>query len=192
MGGDYRRQMWNYYSPGKLAGSYTFSGIFTNLPGTQGTGSGFADLLLGYPSGTSMSINDYTFRMNINCAGMYIQDDFKVTPKLTLNLGVRWEYNGPYSEANGQFASFNPTIPNRTTGNLGEVQFAKIDTSLSHFTPNVFTNFLPRIGFAWNVIPKWVVRGGYGMYLLPTIGYGGYGPVSQYARRAPGSPVWTA
>ena len=45
-GGDYRRQMWNNYQPGKLSGSYTFSGAFTNLPGAQGTGSGFADLLL--------------------------------------------------------------------------------------------------------------------------------------------------
>ncbi|MCE5309410.1 MAG: TonB-dependent receptor [Acidobacteriales bacterium] len=180
MGGDYRRQMWNFYNPGKLSGNYTFSNTFTALQGVTPTGYGLADLLLGYPTNTGISINDYTFRMNINCAGMYFQDDFKVLPKLTLNLGVRWEYNGPYSEANGQFASFNPNLKNRTTGNLGEVEFAKIDFSGSHFSPNVFTNFLPRIGFAYNFIPKWVVRGGYGMYLLPTIGYGGYGPSSQY------------
>ena len=55
---------------------------------------------------------------------MYFQDDFKISPKLTINLGLRWEYDGPYSEANGQFASFNPTLTNRTTGTPGEVQFA--------------------------------------------------------------------
>ena len=184
MGGDYRRQMWNNWSPGKLPGSYSFTGTFTNLPGVQGTGSGLADLLLGYPAGTGITINDYTYRMNINCSGAYLQDDFKVTPKLTLNLGVRWEYNGPYSEANGQFASFNPALKNRTTGNLGEVEFAKVDFPGSHFTPNVYTSFLPRVGFAWNFQPRWVLRGGYGMYLLPTIGYGSYGPVSQYAVNA--------
>lgn len=183
-GGDYRRQMYNFWSPGKLGGQYTFSGIFTSLPGTQGTGAGLADLLLGYPSATAINITDYTFRMNINCAGAYVQDDIKLSPRFTLNLGVRWEYNGPYSEANGQFASFNPTLKNRTTGNPGEVEFAKVDFKGSHFSPNVYTNFLPRIGFAWNVFPKWVIRGGYGMYLLPTIGYSGFGPVSQYSVNA--------
>src|SRR5262249_46808948 len=88
IGGDYRRQMWNNYQPGKLSGSYTFSGAFTNLPGIQGTGSGFADLLLGYPATTSININDYTFRWNINSFGIYVQDDFKVSSKLTVNLGI--------------------------------------------------------------------------------------------------------
>lgn len=180
IGGDYRRQMWNNYQPGKLSGSYTFSGAFTNLPGTQGTGSGFADLLLGFPATTGISINDYTYRWNINSFGMYVQDDFKLSAKLTINLGVRWEYNGPYSEANGQYAIFNPAKINRQTGNLGEVEFAKVDTKSDHFSPSIYTNFLPRIGFAYNFASKWVVRGGYGMYLLPTIGYGGVGQASQY------------
>src|SRR5215471_8960979 len=180
MGGDYRRQMWDTYSPGKLSGSYSFTGAFTNAQGVQGTGSGFADLLLGYPATTAISINDYTFRWNINSAGMYLQDDFKITPKLTLNLGIRWEYNGPYSEANGQYAIFDPNLINRQTGTPGDVQFAKVDTKSNHFSPSVYTNFLPRIGFAYNFASKWVFRGGYGMYLLPTIGYGGVGAASQY------------
>jgi hypothetical protein len=180
IGGDYRRQMWDTYNPGKLAGNYSFSGAFTNLPGVQNTGSGFADLLLGYPASTAININDYTYRWNINSAGTYIQDDFKITPKLTLNLGIRWEYNGPYSEANGQYAIFNPNIVNRQTGNLGDVQFAKIDTKSDHFSPSVYNNFLPRIGFAYAFASKWVVRGGFGMYLLPTIGFGGVGAASQY------------
>ncbi len=180
IGGDYRRQMWNYYDPGKLAGSYSFDGTFSSLQGAVPTGYGLADLLLGYPTSTSIDINDYTFRMNINSGALYVQDDFKATSKLTLNFGVRWEYNGPYSEANGQFASFNPNLTNRQTGTPGEVEFAKTDTDSSSFNPQVFSNFLPRMGFAYNFADKWVVRGGYGMYLLPTIGYGGYGPVSQY------------
>ncbi len=180
MGGDYRRQMYNFYNPGKLAGVYSFSGTFTSQQGVVPTGYGLADLLLGYPAGTNINIADYTYRLNINSGAMYIQDDFKVNRKLTLNLGVRWEYNGPYSEANGQFASFNPTLLNRTTKTMGEVEFAKTDIQGNSFSPQVFTNFLPRIGFAYNFRPKWVVRGGYGMYLLPTIGYASFGPVSQY------------
>ena len=181
MGGDYRRQMWNFYNPGKLSGVYTFNGTFTSLQGAVPTGYGLADLLLGYPSATAINIADYTYRMNINSGAIYLQDDFRVTRKLTINLGLRWEYNGPYSEANGQFASFNPNLRNRTTGNLGEVEFAKTDISGSSFSPSVYTNFLPRIGFAYAVLPKTVVRGGYGIYLLPTIGYGSFGPISQYA-----------
>ena len=181
MGGDYRRQMYNNYSPGKLAGTYNFSNTFSSLPGDGRTGFGLADLLLGFPQSTSIQINDYTYRLNINSAGVYVQDDFKLTPRLTVNLGVRWEYNGPYSEANGQFASFNPTLTNRTTGTPGEVEFASRNGAPAHFSPNIYYNFLPRIGFAWSALAKTVIRGGYGIYRLPSIGFSGFGPVSQYA-----------
>jgi hypothetical protein len=184
MGGDYRRQMYNYFSPGKLSGSYSFGNVFTSLPGVANTGSALADLLLGAPQSTNISIQDYTFRLNINSAGAYIQDDFKISSKLTINLGLRWEYDGPYSEANGQFASFNPNLKNRTTGNLGEVEFAGRNGAPQHFTPNIYYNFLPRVGFAWNVLPRTVVRGGYGIYRLPSIGFWTIGPLSQYAVNA--------
>lgn len=180
MGGDYRRQMYNFYEPGKLAGTYTFNPTFTSFPGKNGTGFGLADMLLGVPASTDFDGADYTYRMNINSAGMYLQDDFKIRSNLTLNLGLRWEYNGPYSEANGQFGSFLPNLVNRTTGNLGEVAFAGRDGQPSHFSPNIYRNFLPRIGFAWRALPKTVFRGGYGIYRLPSIGYGTTGPVSQY------------
>ena len=180
MGGDYRRQMYNFYSPGKLAGSYSFTGAFTAFPGTNGTGFGLADLVLGIPATTSFSGTDYTYRLNINSAGMYFQDDFKVRSNLTLNLGMRWEYDGPYSEANNQFASFIPTLTNRTTNTPGEVAFAGRNGAPEHFSPNIYRNFLPRVGFAWAFVPKTVVRGGYGVYRLPAIGYSGIGPISQY------------
>lgn len=180
IGGDYRRQMYNFYTPGKLSGTYAFNPTFTSFPGTNGTGFGLADLLLGLPSTTSFSGTDYTYRLNINSAGMYFQDDFKIASKLTINLGLRWEYDGPYSEANDQFASFSPTLTNRTTGTPGEVAFAGRNGAPHHFSPNIYRNFLPRIGFAWNLLPKTVLRGGYGIYRLPAIGYSGVGPISQY------------
>ncbi|MGH9664965.1 MAG: TonB-dependent receptor, partial [Bryobacteraceae bacterium] len=184
MGGDFRRQMYNNYSPGKLSGSYAFAPSFTAFPGQNKTGYPFADLLLGLPTSTSINLNDYTYRLNINSASLYLQDDFKVLPKLTLNLGLRWEFDGPYSEANGQFASFNPSVVNATTGTPGDVQFAGRNGAPEHFSPNVFYNFLPRVGFAWNVAPKTVIRGGYGIYRFPSIGFAGYGPASQYAVNA--------
>lgn len=185
IGGDFRRQMYNNYNPGKLAGSYNFTGAFTGItPNATGSGYGLADLLLGAPLTTAINVNDYTYRLNINSAGAYIQDDFKILPTLTLNLGLRWEWDGPYSEANNQFASFNPSIVNHITGNLGDVQFAGRNGAPTHFTPNVYHDFLPRIGFAWNALKDTVVRGGYGIYRLPAIGYASAGPVSQYSASA--------
>jgi len=183
VGGDFRRQMYNNYSPGKLPGSYSFTGAFSSVtPNATGSGFGLADLILGAPATSTLNINDYTYRLNINSAGAFFQDDFKILNNLTLNFGVRWEWDGPYSEANNQFASFNPQITNKATGTLGDVQFAGRNGAPRHFTPNVFYNFLPRVGFAWNVLPRTVLRGGYGVYRLPAIGYSGTGPVSQYAQ----------
>jgi hypothetical protein len=182
MGGDYRRQMYNNYNPGKLSGSYTFNGAFTSVTANAtGSGYGLADLLLGAPATTSINVNDYTYRLNINSAGAYVQDDFKIIRNLTLNLGLRWEWDGPYSEANNQFASFNPSIPNHVTGNLGDVQFAGRNGAPANFTPNVYHDVLPRIGFAWNFAKDTVLRGGYGIYRLPAIGYASAGPISQYS-----------
>ena len=184
-GGDFRRQMYNNYSPGKLPGSYTFSNTFSAVsPNDSKSGFGLADLLLGAPVGSSFSFNDYTFRENINSAGAFVQDDFKILRNLTLNLGLRWEWDGPYSEANNQFASFNPTIVNHTTGNLGDVQFAGRNGAPTHFTPNIYHDFLPRVGFAWSFLSDTVLRGGYGVYRQPAIGFSGVGPASQYAQGA--------
>ncbi len=183
MGGDFRRQMYDNYSPGKLSGSYSFTGAFTSVtPNATGSGFGLADLLIGAPASTSLSINDYTYRLNINSAGAFIQDDFKILKNLTLNLGLRWEWDGPYSEANNQFASFYPNVVNHVTGNLGDVLFAGRNGVPTHFTPNIYHDFLPRVGFSWNLLPETVLRGGYGIYRLPAIGYSGTGPVSQYAQ----------
>jgi len=182
IGGDLRRQMYNDYAPGKLSGSYTFSNTFsTDTPNDSKAGFGLADLLLGTPATTSISFNDYTYREDINSAGAFIQDDFKVTPKLTVNLGVRWEFDGPYTEANNQYASFNPNVINPVTGNLGLVQFAGRNGVPRNFSPNIYHDFLPRIGFAWNLAPNTVLRGGYGIYRLPSIGYATTGLSSQYA-----------
>ena len=190
MGGDFRRQMYNNYSPGKLSGTYNFSGAFTSLaPNGTGSGFGLADLLLGAPATTTLSINDYTYRLNINSGGAFIQDDYKLLKNLTVNLGLRWEWDGPYSEANNQFATFNPSIVNPVTGNLGAVEFAGKNGNPTHFTPNVYHDFLPRIGFAWSFMQDTVLRGGYGIYRLPAIGYYSVGPVSQYAQTLSASSI---
>ncbi len=183
-GGDYRRQMYNYYNPGYVSGAYNFTALFTTDPTTGAGGYSLADMLLGMPQDAQIQSEDYTYRMNINSAGLYFQDDIKLTPTFTLNAGLRWEFDGPYSEANNQFASFSPTAINTQTGTPGEAIFAGRNGAPSHFMPNVYHDFLPRIGFAWNFAPHTVLRGGFGMYRLPNIGYYNYGPLSKYVVNA--------
>ncbi len=189
IGGDYRRQMYNYYNPGgnngyATSGAYVFTGTFTSITANSSSGYDLADLLLGLPAQTQIYNEDYTYRENINSASMFIQDDFKATNTLTVNLGLRWEWDGPYSEGNNQFASFNPNVANQTTGNLGEVQFAGQNGVPTHFMPNIYHDFLPRVGFAWNIAKNTVLRGGVGFFRLPNIGFYQIGPLSKYVQQA--------
>src|SRR4029077_962812 len=91
---------------------------------------------------------------------MFAQDDYKITSYLTLNLGLRWEYNSPASEKYNQMSSFDPTVPGgglRVEGQNG------VGNRL--FNPN-WKNFGPRFGFAWQPLhnSSTVVRGGYGRF----------------------------
>jgi hypothetical protein len=144
------------------------------------TGFGIADLLLGDPATTSISTNNYVYRVSTPYASAYIQDDYKVTTRLTVNLGLRWEFDGPSTELNNQSYSFNPNIVDPTTGRLGGIQYAGIDGAPSHFVPNDYRGFLPRVGFAYSLWKNTVVRGGYGIYELPGIGFIGNGLSSKY------------
>ena len=132
-----------------LIGSMTFSnGIFT--------GRAIGDLLLGLPQQlvlTSNSVFDQGQRMQF----YYVQDDFKLMPKLTLNYGVRYEYATPPVEADNQFVNFDPTT--------GAISLAKdgslFERALIHPDRN---NFAPRFGFAYSPTNRWVIRGAYGIF----------------------------
>src|SRR5580693_2936999 len=180
-GGEYMRYLDHNFSPGVLSGSYSFSGTFTSLPGVANTGTGLADLLLGLPASTSINTNNYEFRYLTNYASLYVQDDYKLTPKLTVNFGLRWEFDGPTSEVNGQNYTFNPSLVDPVTGKMGAIQFAGINGAPSHFVPNDFRGFLPRAGFAYSLFKNTVVRGGYGIYQLPSIGFVSNGQTSKYS-----------
>ena len=181
IGGEYMRYLDHNFTPGVLSGSYSFTGTFTSLPGVASTGSGLADLLLGDPASTGISTNNYEFRYLTNYASAYIQDNFKLTSKLTLNFGLRWEFDGPTTEMNGQNYTFNPNLVDPTTGKMGAIQFAGINGAPSHFVPDDYKGFLPRAGFSWSVFKNTVVRGGYGIYELPSIGFVTTGQTSKYS-----------
>ena len=181
IGGEYMIYLNHVDEPGVLSGSYSFSGTFSSLPGVANTGLGVADLLLGAPASTTIATNNYEFRLSTPFASAYFQDDYKVTHRLTVNMGLRWEFDGPPTELNHQSYTFNPNIVDPTTGKLGGIQYADINGAPSHFIPNDYKGFLPRVGFAYNFEKNTVFRGGYGIYELPSIGFIGSGLTSKYS-----------
>jgi len=128
------------------------------------TGRAVGDLLLGLPSQlalTSFTVMDQGQDMYF----YFFQDDFKVTPKLTLNLGLRYEYATPPRERNNQFANFDPQSGTMIFAKDGDI----FDRALIHPDKN---NFAPRAGFAYSLTPRLVMRGAYGVFYSHTVRQG--------------------
>ena len=176
VGGEFMRYAYSVYSPGVLSGSYNFSGGFTAVPGQSGYG--LADLLLGLPASTSISTTNTVFHENLNYFAGYVQDDFRLSTKLTVNVGLRYEFDGPYSEKNNNMYTFNPNIIDPATGKQGGIQFAGYNGAPHSLLANVYTGVLPRVGFNYHAFQNTVIRGGYGIYQLPSIGFGTTGLTS--------------
>lgn len=173
-GGEQRLFYNNFFQPPNPTGLFNFTDDVTSQIPNSGAAGGtqgnpFASLLFGYPDNSSV-INIYPSVANKSKeTGFYIQDDWKVTPKLTLNLGLRYEWSTPYDERNNkiQFSDFTGnsgvTVPDLPiTGPLmGTTIFAN---SNKRTVPVDRNNFGPRIGFAYQLGSNTVLRGGAGVY----------------------------
>jgi hypothetical protein len=194
------------YAPADL-GQYHWNGQFTGVPGVANTGSAVADMLVDQENYAAISVSP-----NVNDAQWYdagyVQDDWKLTPKLTLNLGVRYDYFQPYKENAGQQANFVVTGPLGIGTGSGVVQFPKSQQNINLGEPflsalakdNVAvqfvdndrlatsqkTNFAPRIGFAYSARPNTVVRAGFGIFYggLQSEGNGNLGANFPYSNQA--------
>jgi len=103
---------------------------------------------------------------------IYANDDWQVTPKLTVNIGLRWDVMPPFRESEDRFSFLNPTASNPVTGSPGILQFAGSGTDGCHCTTPLQTyykDYGPRLGFAWQMSPGVLLRGSYGIYY----GHGG-------------------
>lgn len=163
---------------------FNFNALETGLPGsTATTGNEFASFLLGQVDSTSMYINDVVAGMRLWYSGAYVQDDWKVSRRLTLNLGMRWDVFTPYQEVANRYSIMDPSKPNPAAGGiLGAYVFAGGSagtgpyTGTNRLTTNSNTawhNFAPRLGLAYKLNERSVIRGAYGISYYPDGGLGG-------------------
>ena len=175
-GGDYRRILQSFHSARNAEGSFVFTGFATSqyAPGSvqplPDTGYDFADFLLGFPQQTSLQFGATSYSFRANSFDFFAQDDWRILSKLSLNLGLRYEYNGPYTEAQDRvanlqvgpgFATAVPVVPAGAVLPPGSGTFT-LSSNPSLLQPDR-NNFAPRIGIAWKPLQKTVVRAGYGI-----------------------------
>jgi hypothetical protein len=154
--------------------------VGTTLSSTT-TGYSYASFLLGAVNSAATGVPLF-----IETAGRYrpvspyVSDDWKVRPNLVLNLGLRYDYLPPFLEDQNRISFFNPNLINPLTNTPGRLEFAGnrgSDISCQCRTPvhTYWKNFGPRLGFAWSVNPRTVIRGGYSMTYSRAGGVGGRG-----------------
>jgi hypothetical protein len=154
-GAEFLRYQQNYIFPGNSGalGEFSYTGAYSGSLGK--TGTSFADFELDRSNEATIGASYGYVGQRQWRDGVYVQDDWKVDPKLTLNLGVRWEFFQPIYEVNNKEVNIDPaTVTLQYAGKNGNSQALYDPTR---------TNFEPRIGFAYQADPRWVVRGGYGI-----------------------------
>ncbi len=159
MGYELLRTRMNTHVASNPSGAYRFGG--TDFPFRPNTGNSFASFLLGGVVQADFTRSLATWLPRWWSHSTYFQDDWKVTRRLTLNLGLRWQYETPYTTKYGQQSQFNPTAIDQLTGKMGALLHPK-----SPLATKDWNNFQPRVGLAWNFRDKWVFRGGFAVNTL--------------------------
>jgi hypothetical protein len=147
------------------AGTLGYTGAYTaSTQGDSTTGVGYADFLLGQTQSWSANETpEYGGRLKL--PQLFVQDDYKVRPNLTVNLGLRYQIQTGWSEVNGNEASFDPTVVNAATNTLGAMWYGSTHANgRTRIQKSVYNTFLPRVGFSYQLNPITTIRGGFGLY----------------------------
>jgi hypothetical protein len=177
------RRLHTTSDPVDLAGTngrYIFARAQTASPtNLAGTGHAFASLLLGLPDQADrVALPVLIGNIRYGYHAFYFQDNWKVTPRLTLNLGMRYDLPVGWHDLNGDYSHMDRSVPNPGAGGLpGAIVFAGKGagrTGEKRFYDTDYTNFGPRGGFAYRLFEKTVIRGGFGIF-YQTLGNGGCG-----------------
>lgn len=171
-GGEWQKDIWTSVSSGGTYGNYSFSAAQTGQPylGTttiSGNSVGFpyASFLLGTVNSANVS-NFQDGQWRKHNFGFYVQDTWKITRRLTLDYGIRWDYQTAYQELYSRNSEFAPNTPNPSAGGLpGATQYegygpGRCNCSFTHTYPYALG---PRLGIAYQFAPKTVLRAGWGL-----------------------------
>jgi hypothetical protein len=165
------RTLHDFGTPSSGPTSLGFSAVFTQAKAqsaTTGTGASLATMLLGYPTSGSMNVVT-SFDDFVRYYGGFVQDDYRITPKLTLNLGIRFEYESGIQERNNKLiVGLNPTAASPLPGVSGAVEYAGVGGNPTQTGDALSVRPAPRFGLAYQLDGKTVVRGGYGIFWAPT------------------------
>jgi hypothetical protein len=163
----------NTFRPDYPSGLFGFGRAYTQGPdpatAAATAGYGLASAMLGVPDSGQFTVGPSLALLQPS-NNFYIQDDWKVLRNLTINLGLRFEYQTPFKERYNQIAYFDPAATEPVTGRLGVLTMT---TANRRYPSDSNYNWAPRVGLAWTFRPGTVFRAGYGIFYAP--GSGGVG-----------------
>lgn len=173
IGGEFRRAYEDQQSCSSCAGNFGFSANQTSVPNTSDPnfgkdGSSFASFLLGLSSSASRSFAPEVHFRNLSISP-YIQDDFRATPKLTINAGLRWDVLVPFTETNNQVLFVNPTAPNPGANGIpgALTKFGNCVGCAGYTRADIrFGDFGPRFGVSYAINNKTYLQAGIFMTYL--------------------------
>ena len=178
-GFEYRKFFLNFWQENIPAGDFSFNTVWTQQgPNTASGGNALASLLLGLPGSGTQGNNIYVSTASSYYAG-YMQDEYRVTSSLTLNIGLRYEVDLPRTERHNQLSYFEAGAPSPLDGQvpgfpnlMGAMEFATSSNRTQG--PTDWTNIGPRFGFAYKINDKTSFRGAYGILYAPSLLQAGY------------------
>jgi hypothetical protein len=194
-GGELRWDQYNQLGNQFPRGSFNFQPIATSNVGAGNTGYAFADFLLGYQQQSQGSVTLAETKFRATSQAYYIDDTWKIHPKVSINYGLRYEYTPPFRDLTGALVNFDmpfvdttpnvadvsrhPTLVREGKGDFYEGVSFRFDPSVKvardgrlgdRLVADDKTNWAPRLGIAWNPSSKWVVRTGGGMFYAQDTG----------------------
>jgi hypothetical protein len=180
-GGEVQQHRDNYRNYGNGGGTFNFTKLTTGLPGNNNTGDSFASFLLGETLSGTAYFRDSIPGARYTVFGFFIDDTWKVTNKLTLTMGMRWEPVIPHSDPAGRISYMDINAPNAAAGNIpGAIHYGGSPGNGNRYLNMLWNNYAPRIGLAYRLTDRTVVRGGFGIFNsnyinqslgLPAFGY---------------------
>lgn len=178
VGGDFRVFRYNDLQAYNISPTFTFDQVWTQqnpFSSSATAGWSLASFLVGTPASGTVSIPSSVSVQWFYTAG-YIQDDWRVFNRLTLNLGLRYNLETPFTERHNRSSTFSPTgntiLTDAYSGAVGGLIFMGKDISSRYQAPIDFTSFAPRIGVAFKASDAFVWRGAYGIFYAPFNSYG--------------------